>query len=579
MRRALRIKIRIVAGGILAIAFFLIIRLYFVQVVHGADYSLRAEHQYISSSQQLYKRGSIFFTRKDGTLISAATLTTGFLIAIDPETLKDPEATYTAIAAHIPTINHDAFMVSAAKKNDPYEVIVHQVPDEVGRAISALHITGVEVERERWRSYPAGVDAAQSIGIIGYDTNNQIAGRFGLERRYDDTLVQNGQGLFGNFFAELFANLNSVVVDAKSAREGDIVTSIEPVAQQKLDEILKATNDQYRSQETGGIIMNPSTGSIIAMDTYPSFDPNTFRTENSAYFGNHLVERRYEFGSIFKALTMTSGIDAGVVTPETTYNDTGCIEVNKKRICNYDLKARGVIPMQQILSQSLNVGASFVATQLGHDRFRQYFTNLGLGTETGIDLPSEIPGDIHNLKSPRDVEYDTASFGQGIATTPVETIRALGALANNGDIVTPHLVTSIRLPSGITKQLSWGEPQVVFKPSSVAAVTKMLIQVVDVKLANGKAKIPEMTVAAKTGTAQIGQSNGKYDPNLYFHSFFGYFPATNPKFIVLLYTREPQGVQYASETLTQPFLTLTHFLINYYDIPPDRAPTTEGSTL
>ena len=579
MRRALRLKIRVVAGGIIAIAFLLIVRLYFVQVVHGEDYSLRAEHQYISSSQQLFSRGSIFFTRKDGTLISAATLTTGFLIAIDPQTLKDPESAYTAIAAQVPSVTHDAFMAQAAKTDDVYEVVANQVPDAAGRAISALNISGVEVELQRWRSYPGGSDAAQSIGIIGYDNDNQIAGRFGLERRYDDTLEENGQGIFGNFFAELFANLNSVLVDAKSAREGDIVTSIEPVAQQKLDDILKATNDQYRSQETGGIIMDPSTGSIIALDTYPTFDPNNFRTENSDYFGNHLVERRYEFGSIFKALTMTSGIDAGVITPDTTYNDTGCIEVDKKRICNYDLKARGVIPMQQILSQSLNVGASFIATQLGHDKFRNYFTKLDLGTETGIDLPSEIPGDIHNLNSPRDVEYDTASFGQGIATTPVETIRALGALANNGDIVTPHLVTSIRLQSGVTKQLDWGEPQNVFKPSSVAAVNKMLIEVFDTKLLNGKAKIPEMTVAAKTGTAQIADANGKYDPNNYFHSFFGYFPATNPKFIILLYTREPQGVQYASETLTQPFLTLTHFLINYYDIPPDRAPTTDSSTL
>lgn len=574
MRRAFRLKLRIIALGILFIVLVLIAKLYYLQIMKGEDYSLFAEHQYLNSSQQLFTRGSIFFTRKDGTLISAATVTTGFLVSIDPIQLTDADVAFAAITKFVPTVNKDAFYASAAKKTDPYEVVAHQVSEENGRALDALNIPGVHVERERWRSYPAGIGAAQSIGLIGFDNDNTIAGRFGLERRYDDTLQENSQGLFGNFFAQLFANLDSVLVDAKSAREGDVVTSIEPVAQQKLDQILKSVTDQYHSTETGGIIMNPKTGEIIALDTYPTFDPNNFRTENSDYFGNHLVERRYEFGSIFKALTMAGGLDSGVITPETTYNDTGCIEVNKKRICNYDLKARGVIPMQQILSQSLNVGASFIATKLGHDRFRDYYTKLGLGTETGIDLPSEIPGDIHNLKSPRDVEYDTASFGQGIATTPVETIRALGALANHGDIVTPHLAIGIRLSSGITKSLAWGDPQPVYGAKATSEVTKMLVEVVDTKLGGGKVKIPEMSVAAKTGTAQIAGPDGKYYSNLYFHSFFGYFPAYDPRFVIVLYTREPKGVQYASETLTKPFIDLTHFLINYYDIPPDRAPVT-----
>ncbi|MDB5237511.1 MAG: hypothetical protein JWL88_613, partial [Parcubacteria group bacterium] len=397
-----------------------------------------------------------------------------------------------------------------------------------------------------------------------------------LERYYDDVLQQTGNGVFGNFFAELFANLDNVVVDAKASRQGDVVTSIEPIVQEKLDQTLKAVNDQYSSQQTGGIVMDPTTGEIIAMDTYPSFDPNSFQTQNADYFGNPLVSSRYEFGSIFKMLTMTSGLDAGVITPDTTYNDTGCIEVNKKRICNYDLKARGVIPMQEILSQSLNVGASFIATKLGHDQFRTYFTNLGIGEKTGIDLPSEIHGDIHNLSSPLDVNYDTASFGQGIATTPVETIRALAALADHGSIVTPHVATAIRLQSGVIKPLTYPGPKQIFKPQSTDETTHMLIKVVDTKLGGGKVKIPEMSVAAKTGTAQIAVPGGAgYYPDQYFHSFFGYFPASDPKYVILLYTIKPQGVQYASETLTMPFINLTHFLINYYNIPPDRATYTQ----
>ncbi|CAN5730086.1 stage V sporulation protein D [soil metagenome] len=578
MRRAFRFRLRVLAGGIALAALLLVVRLYFVQIVNGQEFALRAERQYVSSSQELFNRGSIFFTLKDGSPISAATLATGFLIAINPEILKDPAGTYAAIAAKVPTLDHDGFMASAAKTNDPYEVVAHHVSDDAGRAVDALDIHGVQVERERWRDYPAGVGAAQSVGIIAFDNDNLLAGRLGLERYYEDILAHGGEGVFGNFFAELFANLDNVVLDARSAREGDIVTSIEPVVQKKLDQTLAAVQAKYGSQSTGGIIMNPRTGEIYALDSYPTFDPNNFKSADANYFNNPLVESRYEFGSIFKMLTMTAGLDAGVITPDTTYNDTGCIMVNNKRICNYDLRARGVIPMQEILSQSLNVGASFIATRLGHQKFHDYFTNLGLGTETGIDLPSEIHGDIHNLDSPRDVEYDTAAFGQGIATTPIETIRALSALANDGKIVTPHLATGVRLQSGITKSLSWGEPVQVFKAQAAHDTTHMLIKVVDTKLGNGTVKIPSMSVAAKTGTAQVAGPDGKYIAgSVYFHSFFGYFPASDPKFAILLYTKEPQGVEYASETLTNPFIDLTHFLINYYDLPPDRGPGVDST--
>ncbi len=572
MRRAFRTRLRVISGIIACVAFFLVVRLYFVQVVHGQEYSLRAEHQYVSSSQELFDRGSIFFTDKDGTEISAATLATGFLVAIDPETLKDPEGAYAKIAAIVPALDRDGFMKSAAKTDDPYEVVAHHVDDDAGRAVDALGMTGVIVERERWRDYPAGGAAAQSVGIIAYDNDNSLAGRLGLERYYEDVLAHGGEGVFGNFFAELFANIGELASDPRTAQQGDVVTSIEPMVQRELDSQLAAVEAQYGSAQTGGIIMDPKTGEIYALDTAPSFDPNHFQEEDAQYFGNPLVEKRYEFGSIFKTMTMTSGLDAGVITPDTTYNDTGCIEVNKSRICNYDLQARGVIPMQEILSQSLNVGASFVATRLGHDRFRAYYTKLGFGTETGIDLPNEIHGDIHNLNSPRDVEYDTASFGQGIATTPIETIRALSSIANGGKIVTPHLATGIRLESGVTKKLSWGEPVQVFSPQAVDEVTQMLVKVVDTKLGNGTVKIPSMSVAAKTGTAQVAGPDGKYlGGGVYFHSFFGYFPASDPKFAILLYTYKPQNVEYASETLTSPFMNLTHFLINYYDLPPDRA--------
>jgi len=550
----------------------LIVRLYFIQVVHGEEFSLKAERQYTNASTALYDRGSIYFTRKDGTLISAAGLSTGFRLAVAPDRIEDPEQTYSFIAAQA-SVDRDMFLSAASKKGDPYEAVAVRLPENAGKVIADAEMPGVIVERERWRSYPAGNSSAQSVGFVAFDNDDSLAGRYGLERYYEDVLSRRSEGLFGNFFTELFANLDSVAGDARDAKEGDLITTIEPVVAEKLRQILLDASARYASVETSGIIMDPKTGEIIALESVPSYDPNDVANGDPEHFGNPLVEHRHEFGSIVKALTVASGIDAGVVNADTTYTDLGCITLNTKKICNHDLKARGVTPLQEVLSQSLNLGASYVAGRLGHERMRSYIEKLGFGTETGIDLPSEISGDIQNIKdSPRDVEYATASFGQGIAVTPVEMIRALGALANEGSLVTPHLVKAIRLENGVTKELSWGGSERVYSPEAVEETTRMLVHVVDHALAGGVHTIPEMSVAAKTGTAQVADAGGGYSSYRYFHSFFGYFPAYDPKFIILLYTREPQGVRYASETLTEPFMELTHFLISYYDLPPDRTP-------
>ena len=271
-----------------------------------------------------------------------------------------------------------------------------------------------------------------------------------------------------------------------------------------------------------------------------------------------------------KPLTMAAALDAGVVSPSATYNDTGCITANTKRICNWDKKARGVIPVIEIIKQSLNVGASWLAARLGQERLRDYFTKL-FGEETGVDLPSESEALIGNLSSREQVNYATAAFGQGVAVTPMQMIRALGALANGGAMVRPHLVSAIELDSGVVRPVDPGAHTQVFSSEAVRETVTMMDAVFDQKLANGTAKIPTMSVAAKTGTAQLTKpGGGYYDEGRWFHSEVAFFPSYSPRFIILLYTNDPQGVEYASETLTPTLLDLVHFLIDYYEVPPDR---------
>ncbi|MBX4209586.1 hypothetical protein KW799_02770, partial [Candidatus Parcubacteria bacterium] len=268
---------------------------------------------------------------------------------------------------------------------------------------------------------------------------------------------------------------------------------------------------------------------------------------------------------------MAAGIDAGVVKPETVYDDTGFILVNGAKISNFDGKARGMTSMQKVLNESLNVGMAFVAKKLGNDAVTKYLTSYGLGEETGIDMPGEVRGQIANLKSPRDLEHVTAAFGQGIAISPIETIRALSSLGNGGFLPNPHLVKRIEYASGGVKTPSYDNTKRVIDPETSETITRMLVNVVDTSLLGGTVKLPHYTVAAKTGTAQMAKEDGRgYYDDRYLHSFFGYFPAYKPQFIIFLFTVYPKGAQYASHTLTQPFIDLTKFLINYYEVPPDR---------
>lgn len=550
------------------VSLFLFTKLYLVQIVHGDEYSEKADRQYARPNQELWDRGSIFFTDKDGGTVSAASLKGGFLLSIVPKYITDPEGTYSKLVGYLP-LDRKVFLAKAKKQNDPYEEIATEVPSSVADSIRALKLPGVSLYKQRWRFYPGEGLASHVLGFVGFEGDRE-SGRYGLERYYEDALSRTGGALYRNFFAEIFSGAKKVAT--KERQKGDIVTSIEPSAQQFLESTLEGINDTFDAKQAGGIIMDPTNGRIIAMALSPSFDPNNFsKVTDAGLFTNSLVESVYEMGSIIKPITMAAGIDARVVTATSTYYDSGFLTLNNKTISNYDGKARGRVDMQEVLSQSLNTGAATIALKLGAERFRAYFKKFGFGSESGVDLPGEAQGLVRNLESNRDIELVTASYGQGIALTPIQTVRALSALGNGGFLVTPHVVDNVNYSLGVSRAVGATERIPVLKPDTSTEVTRMLVEVVDNALLGGTYKMPNHRIAAKTGTALIANPDeGGYYTDRFLHSFFGYFPAYEPRFIVFLYTVEPQGVAYASHTLTKPFMQLTTFLINYYEIPPDR---------
>lgn len=563
-------RIRVLFGIFLLCALTLAWKLYMVQIVHGETYATKADRQYVTPRGELFDRGAIFFEDKNGERISAATLESGYTLVLRPDQLEDAEAVYDTLSKYV-TLDYEDFLAKAAKTDDPHEELATQLDKETADALSRLELPSIELTKDRWRFYPGGERAAHALGFVGYEGNERV-GRYGLERYYEHVLSRTNKNVNVNFFAEIFGSLDELSEIEEGEGEGDIITTIEPSVQSVLEQTLKEVAETWSSKTVGGIIMDPRTGEIRALAEYPTFDPNNFSSvSDSSVFSNKLVEGVYEMGSIMKPLTMAAGLDARVVTPDTTYDDKGSLTVDGYTISNYDGRGRGVVPMYDVLGQSLNTGVAFVVGRLGNKQFADYFRAFGLGKETGIDLPSETHGLIKNLESPRDVEYVTASFGQGIAVTPVEMTRALAVLANGGMLVTPHLVKEIEYDLGITKTVAHPADERVLSAEASETITKMLVKVVDEYLLGGKVKLDRYSIAAKTGTAQISNKSGKgYYDDRFLHSFFGYFPAYDPKFIIFLYNEEPKGVEYASQTLTMPFMELAEFLINYYELPPDR---------
>jgi stage V sporulation protein D (sporulation-specific penicillin-binding protein) len=570
MKKEFVIRIRLLTTLIVLFALVLISRLYLLQIVHGSEYADKADRQYVKSRTTIFERGGIYFQDKAGNLISGATLQTGFLLAINPSKVVNPAKTCEEIKKIFEPIKCDDFVSKASKKTDSYKEIIRKIDEESGKKIIALKLNGVSLYKDTWRYYPGGTLAAHLLGFVGYK-GNELAGRYGLESTYESVLKRNGENSNVNFFAEMFANINRALIKGEEL-EGDIVTTIDPTTQTYIEEQIKNLHQKWNAESVGAIIINPMNGEIHSMALTPTFDPNDFRSvKNSGVFINGLVENVYEMGSVIKPLTMAAGIDAGVVNANTKYDDTGSMTINNRTIYNFDKKGRGVITLQEALGRSLNTGFVYVKNKMGNKAFADYLKKFGLGEKTGIDLPNEARGLIDNLKSPRDIEYATASYGQGIAITPVAAVRAISALANGGTLITPHIAKKINYKLGHTKDINHEQGERVIKRETSEEITRMLVHDFDVYFQDGAAKNEHYSIAVKTGTAQIALPNGKgYYDDRNLHSFFGYLPAYNPKFLVYLYTVHPKGVRYSSESLGPTFVEISKFLINYYDIPPDR---------
>ncbi|MCK4693696.1 MAG: penicillin-binding protein 2, partial [Anaerolineales bacterium] len=423
------------------------------------------------------------------------------------------------------------------------------------------------------RTYPAGWLAGHVIGFV----NQKGKGYFGIEGYYDDWLV--GRSItFERGYIPLEARLKP---DPPAGV--NLVLTIDIDIQHMVEKILEQAIEDTKSESGQVIVMDPSNGEILAMASWPPLDPNNYEPwlprEERQYAEveeneeelviNPAVAGQFEPGSTFKILTMAAALDAGVITPDEEFIDTGMIEVGGNTIRNWDGGAWGPQTMVGCIEHSLNVCLAYVASEkLGTSLFYDYLKDFGVGRLTGIDLAGEVPGQLRTPRHPNWTESDlgTNSFGQGVSVTPIQLLTAVGAVANGGIMVQPHVVRAVVGPEGVY----WPKTTILGRPIS-AETAETLSQMLSISLEGEThfAQVDEYRMVGKTGTAQIATEYG-YDPRWTVASFVGWGPLADPRLLVLVRLDKPEISPWGSVVAAPVFRQIVERLVVMMEIPPDQ---------
>ncbi len=504
------------------------------------------------------ERGDIFF--KDGEIL--ATNVYGTFLFISPVEIEDGQETAKKLSDLLNLEEEE--ILKKTQKETLFEKIKEDLTDEEKRAIEELNLPGVYCRQALFRSYPQEEIASQLVGFVG----GEGSGQYGIEEYYEDILqgkelVQKKEKIsLKSFFSS----------DSGSAEGSDMVLTIDYNVQFIAEELLKRAKEDLNIESGQIIVVDPKTGRVVALANYPNFNPNEyFNVEDFDIFQNPTFQKLFEPGSGFKPITIASAVNENKISPQTVYEDTGRVEIGEYTIVNYNKRIFGQQTMTGVLEKSINTGAVYAERKLGHDLFLKYIDLFGLFEKTGIDLAGEVFSANKIFKRGYEINFATASFGQGIEITPMQLIKAYTAIANKGKLATPYVVDKI-IEDG--KEIKM-EPEIsskeVISPETASQTTAMLISVIE----NGyskSARIPGYYIAGKTGTAQIpwpalGIEKRGYSDKTW-QSFIGFAPALNPRFLILVKLDNPKA-NTAEYSALPVFRELAKYLIDYWQIPPD----------
>lgn len=560
---------------ILSIVIFLfaaliILKLFYLQILDYQKYRQLSELQHLVKKELKPSRGEIFihdYEVGENSYYPVAVNKKYYLAFSVPNQVKNPKST-AKLLAPILEMAEDTLFQRLAKSEDIYEPLKHKLEEEKKKEIEALKLEGINFVEEIFRYYPEGETASQVVGFVGYK-NDELVGQYGIEGYWQNELA--GKKGFYEFERDASGQLIPLAKRVKAEEENgaNLVLTLDRSIQFTACNALAKMVLKYGATGGSVIIMAPETGAILAMCNYPSFDPNNYgAAENYNVYNNANIFEAYEPGSIMKAITMAAALDVSAITPLTTYEDTGSVEIAGHTINNSDQKAHGIKNMTEVLEESLNTGAIFAARQIGTKLFRNYFERFGFGVKTGIALNIEVEGTIKSLTEKSEINMATASFGQGITATPLQIISAFAAIANGGKLMKPYIVDEVRYPDGKTVKTQPQFLRQVILQKTATTLAAMLASVV--KYGHSKrAGVNGYYIAGKTGTAQVvNPKTGKYSTDVSIHSFVGFAPINNPRFVMLTKINNPQGVRFAESTAAPLFGEIAQFMLNYLKVPP-----------
>ncbi|MBI1885080.1 MAG: penicillin-binding protein 2 [Chloroflexi bacterium] len=566
-RRNVSWRVGLVVAAIVVATVVLLARLVQLQILEHSRYAAEARLTHVAQETVVSRRGAIL--DRSGYPLAASVETYDVMVEKRAwESAQEALEAATAIAAIAGGEPEE--MVAAVSATEIFEIpVARSLNYEQAAEVRKLALAGVRLLQSSRRVYPEGNLAAQLIGFVGRDNT----GLSGLEADLEDTLggskgelIVERDGL-GN---ELFLGTRTEVAPRPGA---DVVLTIDRYIQALAERELDAAIETNKARGGTIIVMNPKTGAILAMTSRPSFNlrkPDLSDESKLALLRNRAITDQYEPGSVFKLVTAAGALDAGLVSPDTWWYDSGVAEVDGWTIRNWDFSANGSQTVTQILSKSLNTGAVWLSQMLGPDRFYDYVHRFGFGEITNIGLTGEAPGQIRSPDSDpdwREVNLATNSFGQGISVTPLQMVSAVAAIANNGKLMRPYVVQEVVGGKGrkVTK------PQVVrqaISPEAARTLRQMMGVVVE-GIPSAFLDVQGYVVGGKTGTANIATGNGTYKDNSYIASFVGIAPLDDPVVAILVKIDEPRTVPWGTIVAAPAFDRIVEALLPYYKIPPD----------
>lgn len=546
-------RINFILGLIFLFSAAITCRLFFLQIVKHDFYAALARGQQKLFWDAIGDRGEIFLTNHS---LPIATNREYSFLYLSPAEVPAEQKEKVAQALSEKLDMDESYLFSKLQKDNLYELIKDKMTEEEVASIEELKLIGVHFKKETFREYPYGDFAAHILGFV----NESGEGQYGAEEYWNDVLrgkeefLEGIKGPLGYFFS------GSSNLDNKGA---DLKLTIDYNIQYLAEKLLRNAEKTLNIEGGSIIVIDPTTGKLLAMADLPSFNPSEYSKEKDfSVFQSDTIQKIFEPGSVFKPLTMAAAMDQGKITPETTYQDPGVLNIGGWPIYNYGQRQYpGDITMTQVLEKSINTGAVFAENQLGHKKFSEYVTRFGVFEKTGIELQGEISPKNAEFKNGYEISYATASFGQGIEMTPIQLVRAFSVLANGGKSINPYLVEQDYKISN----------NKIISEQTASKVTAMLVSVVE----NGfgkAARIPGYYIAGKTGTAQVSYSalgiNQKGYSDKTWQSFIGFAPAFNPKFLILVKLNNPAS-KTAEYSAVPVFQELAKYIIDYYQIPPD----------